>query len=188
MRCCRGHSSPSAHPPSGSKAAHADVTGFVVQATRNFQSLGETRIQGKHAHPGLQEAAGSPPSRDRGSGGPATAAGPSRDAEPAQAEPWAARGEHPGTSLTASPLLRSRPRAPAPRPTPQAPLQPAVTAKPAHPPRPPPPSPAPGRRTASYTAAGGLRLPTRPRAPLERAQKVRLPRPAALALLAAYVD
>lgn len=45
MRCCRGDSSPSIHPPPlGLKAAHADRTGFVPQATRYFQSLG------KHFH------------------------------------------------------------------------------------------------------------------------------------------
>lgn len=68
------------------------------------------RIQGKPAHPGLKEAAGPPPSPDCGSGGPATVDGPSPDAEPDQAEPWAAHGDR--TRERAPPLFPARPRTP----------------------------------------------------------------------------
>lgn len=161
MRCCRGDSSPSTHPPPGPKAAHADNQKLPEPGDTLSRPVSEASLNT------LARRRRPPPSRDRGSRGPAAEDAPSPDAEPAQAEAWAARGER--TREPASPPRRcSRPR---PSSAPPETLQPAVTVKPAYPPRSPPPSPAPRRRTASYTTTGGLRLPTRPRAPLERAQK-----------------
>lgn len=183
MRCCRGHSSPSTHPPPGPKPAHADRTRFVTQATRNFQSLE------KHFHVPYPRQACTPwPEGGGRSAALGTVASEVRPPQPARAGTQSQLRPNPGrraeSAIGNQPHRLAAAPVPAPRsrPTSQAPLQPAVTAKPAHPPRPPPPSPAPGRRKASYTTTGGLRLPTRPRAPLERAQKVRLPRSAALAL------
>lgn len=164
------------------------MSGFISQAIRNFQSLG------KHFHVPRPSQACTP--WPEGGGRPAALSGQwlRRSGHRGQPEPGrrassgrtlgGARRAHSGTGPAAPPLLRPRFRSRS-RPSAHAPryLQPAVTVKPTHPHRPPPLSPVPRRRTASYTTAGGLRLPTRPRAQLERAQKVRLPRPGALALL-----